>query len=569
MRWLFAFRYALALAGVAWAGEWHVETVDAEGWVGTNTSLALDSSDYPHISYCDIGSNNLKYAYWNGSAWHIETVDSECRDTSLALDSSDRPCIAYYDDTNDNLKYAHWSGGSWHIETVDSEGYVGMYASLALDSADRPCIAYNAYYPEQYYLTELIYARWTGDSWQMEAVESHYDGEAAGEYCSLALDESDNPHISYYYCTWPTRSEPAADGWDGDSRNGRNRPDPPFSRGWLKYARWDGDSWQIEIVDDEDYDVGQWTSLVLDSSGHPHISYYGYADSDLRYARWDGGSWQRDVVESVGEVGGYNSLALDSSDRPRISYYDDSHGDLKLAVQGDGGWWKAIVDSAGDVGMCTSLALDLNNSPRISYFDLTNGNLKYAWYESGPGVEGAEVYASVGDEGVLVGWAVTGDAPASLRVLRSTGKDKPVAISGVLPGTAVRWLDTDAYDASDKGLKPLAYWLEVVEEDGTVSRFGPSEAVTFPESAGGLTLSVYPSPAADAVTVAYTLPEAGRVTAALYDLAGRRVATVYDGEAAAGRHDVSCDVSALSPGVYLARLETDAGTLTRRVVVAR
>ena len=51
-----------------------------------DTSLALDRDGYPHISYCycDAGPpyggcqvGDLKYAYQNGSGWHIQTVDIE------------------------------------------------------------------------------------------------------------------------------------------------------------------------------------------------------------------------------------------------------------------------------------------------------------------------------------------------------------------------------------------------------------------------------------------------------------------------------------------------------------
>ena len=65
--------------------------------------------------------------------WEIQTVESGNvgRYTSLALDSSDYPHISYYDSTNYNLKYAYWDGADWQIETVDSAGSVGFYTSLA------------------------------------------------------------------------------------------------------------------------------------------------------------------------------------------------------------------------------------------------------------------------------------------------------------------------------------------------------------------------------------------------------------------------------------------------------
>jgi hypothetical protein len=533
MKRLFYVLPALALAGTAAAGEWHVETVDSEGRVGWYTSLALDDNGYLHISYYDRTNESLKYARWDGALWQVETVDSEEYlqlgwYTSLALDDSGYPHISYYDHhPNYALKYARWDGVLWQIETVDSEGYVGKFTSLALDDNGYPHISY---YDQSG--TDLKYARWDGSSWCIETVD--WLG-AVGVYTSLALDDSGRPHISYF--------------------------DDPYRN--LKYAYWDGANWCTETVDWAG-DVGLYTSLALDSSGHPHISYFDNTFWNLKYARWDGALWRIETVDSDGYVGWYTSLALDDSDNPHISYRDGSYGSLKHAHWNGSAWQIETVDSDGDVGAYTSLALDDNGHPHISYYDWPNGDLKYAWYGYGPGVEDAKLFVNTCDEGVLVVWEITGDVPAGLVVLRSAGDGEPVAISGSLPGSAVRWLDMDVEADVE-----YRYWLEVVEEDGTVSLFGPTEAVTFTGGARELSLAVYPSPAADSVTIEYTLPEGGRVTVALYDLSGRRVATLVDTDQTSGRHGFVYDASALSPGVYLAHLETETGNLTRRLVVAR
>ena len=66
-------------------------------------------------------------------------------------------------------------------------------------------------------------------------------------------------------------------------------------------------------------DVGSDNSLALDSMGRPHISYrefnyLSWYNDDLKYAYWDGSTWQIQTVEWIGDVGHYTSLALDSSD---------------------------------------------------------------------------------------------------------------------------------------------------------------------------------------------------------------------------------------------------------------
>jgi hypothetical protein len=100
----------------------------------------------------------------------------------------------------------------------------------------------------------------------------------------------------------------------------------------LKYAWHDGNTWHIETVHSAG-NAGS-SSLALDDSGYPHISYYDSANRDLKYAYHDGTSWQIESVDRTGNVGSSTSLALDASSHPYISYYDTTHGDLKYTYWG-------------------------------------------------------------------------------------------------------------------------------------------------------------------------------------------------------------------------------------------
>ncbi len=75
-----------------------------------------------------------------------------------------------------------------------------------------------------------------------------------------------------------------------------------------------------------------------------------------------------------------------------------------------------------------------------------------------------------------------------------------------------------------------------------------------------------PNPSRGAVTMRFVLPRAMHARLDVLDVAGRRVATLADGEHAAGEHALAWRPVAVRPGVYFARLATPDGVTVRTVV---
>ena len=78
-----------------------------------------------------------------------------------------------------------------------------------------------------------------------------------------------------------------------------------------------------------------------------------------------------------------------------------------------------------------------------------------------------------------------------------------------------------------------------------------------------------PNPSAGAVGVSYFLPKSGAVELAVFDIVGKKVATLAGGMMSAGRHDVSWNGASVAAGVYIYRLAFDGTTRTNRVSVVR
>jgi glycosidase len=79
----------------------------------------------------------------------------------------------------------------------------------------------------------------------------------------------------------------------------------------------------------------------------------------------------------------------------------------------------------------------------------------------------------------------------------------------------------------------------------------------------------FPNPASVVATVSFSLPSASDVRLEVYDLLGRRVAVLVDGQLPAGGHQSLLDAAGLSSGVYLVRLQAGSEVATTRLTLVR
>jgi len=555
--------------------KWYIETVDnrTSGWWN---SIKIDSSDNPHIAYY-YENAALKYAYYDGNEWRKEVVDTDGIVgifVSLALDSNDNPHISYAK-SNDNkdydLKYAYFDGKDWHISFVETEGDVGSYCSIAVDSKNRPHIAY--YKEVDYYTGELKYAHFDNSQWKIETIES---GGGIGEWTSIVIDDNDRPHISYGYTI--DNSELA-----------------------LKYAYYDGTEWKKEVVDTEG---GSTNSLALDSMNRPHISYYvGGYKMFLKYAFYDGSKWNYEVLDTLFS-GMDNSIAVDKNDHPHIAYsylkeYDDH--DLKYAYFDGNNWNKITVESNGDTGEKASITLNSHDFPHISYLDGTYGTLKHAWYGYGLGIDLTSFSAKPNNDAITLNWSISTDedisgfnlyrriiAPFTVSTVRENSYS-PTCSPATVGEIATFPLQTDdnaqwtkvntslitgtnPYSYTDRDITPdtnYEYKLEAVTQDNseTLGTTSVDSGRGTPESFN--IVRIYPTPAYYKISIDVIIPEKADIDIAIYDIAGRRVATVASGQYSPGEYTLTSDITGLTNGVYIVRMTDDGFSSSKNFVVAK
>ena len=366
---------------------WTVETID-EGRGFRFPNIAIDRAGIPKIAYFEeiaFNSSHLEFGTWNGETWELQiidvtdipgtTVDRELvRDSAaIALDSAGQPHIAYWKrpfmleiGTNGTVNYTFIEGDEWVIQTIDDQTFVGNFDSLAVDGNDKLHLSHS-------FIGEggtsgltsgLRYGFFDGSSWALQLVDTN---GVRFSHTAIGIDSMNRPHISYCEGLGPLDTEAA--------------PIPlytvdPEGPSELRYAFFDGASWQSETVDSGGIKC-QFTSLALDSADNPHISYYNPDNSELKYATKSSGSWNVQSADNSGIVGLHSSLALDTSGQPHISYYDSRNHDLRYARWNGSAWETQVVADGGD-GNLTSIALDADDNPRILFSDLTAKSLKIA-----------------------------------------------------------------------------------------------------------------------------------------------------------------------------------------------
>lgn len=302
---------------------WYSMTVDVDA--GSFASLAVDSHGRPHIAYNSPYETGLHYARWDGNQWVKLIIDSEHTDhfTSIQLDSLDRPRISYYRELDPNghyalyLKYAYFDGKTWYIQTVDRRFGTGKYNSLGLDPLGRPYIAYSIVGAG-----DLGLAYSDGAKWSYGVVDSRSENgnSYVGTENSLVVDSEGDPHIIYEDGTKQTikyswRKKGIWHTEVADQRFGREDASDRVSLkldshgqphaayydpglGALKYAVRDEKGWHAEVIDNRG-NVGQYPSLYLDEHDTPYVAYHDESEGQLRIAHPESQSAARGALATA------------------------------------------------------------------------------------------------------------------------------------------------------------------------------------------------------------------------------------------------------------------------------
>lgn len=99
-----------------------------------------------------------------------------------------------------------------------------------------------------------------------------------------------------------------------------------------------------------------------------------------------------------------------------------------------------------------------------------------------------------------------------------------------------------------------------------ISDFMPIEEDDSPLLPEIYSLTAYPNPFNDAVTITYELPRMHRVQLRIFGITGREVVVLENNSRVAGKHEVQWNAGDVSSGIYFAYLETENATRVHKLV---
>ena len=318
---------------------------DDTGWWPT---VAFDSHQRPHVSFCDAHHGDVRYATETPAGWQVTSIVSKGavgKYMSMAIDAHDRVGITFYDQDNLYLRYAHQqtAAGPFSDEHIAWGSELGMASTTVFDPNDMPHVFY--------YMRsgKLIHAVRHADDWEKTVLTS-----AMGVYSAhiSAVSRADGIHLSFV--DWKMR--------DAALHLGLIQPDGTFEDTVISAQH--GPGWHSQllyltdipyIVHSQDltkhtgishFDATQgWVSSQLLPNGSTFAAhaYRGAAvvafqdTSDvlhdgtvLRYTRQTAGAWPVYRIDNNGPVGSYLSMAISDRGRMLVAYYANSARSLKL-----------------------------------------------------------------------------------------------------------------------------------------------------------------------------------------------------------------------------------------------
>lgn len=507
-------------------GPWTVEPIQTAGNAGFYSSTKIVNGT-AYVLYFDSSAGLLKLATRSYGAWSTQNVYSgSASSPSLAVQSNGVPHVAFW--SSNEIKYGYKNGATWVFETVDQAGLSGE-CSIALTSANAPRIAYfSQWWSPQ---TGPRYGVRLGpDQWGHETMET---GTSYGFGISLTHNAGDFARISYIdnYNSWSKKVRVASKQTVG---------------------------WTASSIRTTAGDMGLFTSIAVNASDEVSVVYSSNKMFQYFGPGTSGGSYISDLgITPIGRA----SITVTPSGAPLIAAHDLLNGDLFT-----------VTDMPDQVAPAPVNDL---------YVGLARYGSAVSWVDSGDDgmtcnatfYEVRQHWAPINNE---LAWSsaivIASGAPSSPGTSHcielATSPCSPYWFAARMRDDAGHW---SALGTTAGGTTPCTGFS--IPACAEYAKNAPAEEDPTPAT---LELgAISPNPIRDAGTIRLGIPQSnvGAVAdVAVFDVAGRRTATLHRGALAPGWHTIRWDRRGRSgesaeSGMYYVRLRMNGETRVRSVLL--
>jgi hypothetical protein len=459
-------------------------------------------------------------AWWenidgSGHTWAEHTVPGSIRDCS-SIWAADMDGDEYIDIISTDASYNNviWlenvdgSGTDWIEHFVDSFNNATDVYVTDMDGDEDMDVLAASYNSDNIYWWEN--ADGSGTDWIEHIVDSSFNG-ARSVYAADVDGDGDTDVLGAAALGW------AVTWWENIDGDGNT---------WMEHSIADNFNWAFSVHASD-----------LEGDGDVDILGASFFGDDITW--WEnvgghGNTWIEHTVD-----GNFDG----ARDVNTADFDGDGDIDVLGAAQEDAdiSWWDILCCVEG--GELVSSILDTESEAQWDSLD---------WTSDEP--SGTSIYFQVRsstDPEYMGDWSDDITMPGNLEDYLGYG-DRFVQYKVMLGST-------------DQNLTPVledvaVSWDEVVGVDDDHEY---AELSTFQLSRN------YPNPFNASTVIKYSLPQASHVTLEIYDLLGRRVETLAQGEQPAGYHQMLWDASDHSSGMYFYRIQAGDYAETRKMVLLK
>ena len=327
-------------------------------------------------------------------------------------------------------------------------------------------------------------------------------------------------------------------------------------------------------------------SIALDATGNLYVAGNSAGALIIKYDSSLQSQWFKNIAGGDAHkvlVDASNNVLVTGWTGQTFKYSSNSSGDLIWqATNSSGAFWDMALDPAGNVYVTGEGSDYLTEK-----YDGSTGATLWSkiYVGSGSGPDFARSIALDGAGNVYVtGHCTVKNGRSSLICAGSIKYDNSGAQKWVALYDSAAKLNSDGFvvatdvngnvyvagqgisnaKATDFDFLTIKY---AQGSNGFVTKH--SDATMENNGVAVFTLQTYPNPFYNSTTIQYELPHDGKVRLAIYDLAGKEIATLVNEAKPAGVHKVNFGAGKLSSGTYLCKIQCGDLTKTKELIILK